>query len=215
MQDAVLWVMTMSSPVQCLWTCFSLCTSLSLRFHIPIFSGDVIFIYIYILTRNTNVTKCKDFLLNKFHLLRAQKCQYKFSLFISLSDIYMYMNRWRILIQKFGLVERYSMWHYTVPLDQTSGSEFSTHINISDILPDETSHMQFGLVNVRWSMVTIWEKLPPPPLLLPWRWQATFSCAILGLHSVTMHNTKISNSVLHFFCYSIFLKLVLPSSFLH
>jgi len=137
---------------------------------------------------------------------------------ISLAYLYhcpTYMNRWQILIRKSGLVERYSMWHYTVPLDQSSGSEFATHINISDILPDETSHMQFGLANVRWSMVTIWEELPSPPLLLPWRWQATFSCAILGLHSVTIHNTKISNSVLNFFRYSIFLKLVLPSSFLH
>jgi hypothetical protein len=111
----------------------------------------------------------------------------------SLTSLYLcltYMNRWRILIRKSGLVERYSMWHYTVPLDQTSGSQFATNINISDILPDETSRMQFRHTSVCWSIVTIWGELPPLPLLLPWRWQATFSCAILGLHSVTIHNTK-------------------------
>jgi hypothetical protein len=116
-----------------------------------------------------------------------RRSQYK------LASLYLcptYMNWWQILIQKSGLVERYSMWHYTVLLDQTSGSEFATDINISDILPDETSHMQFGLANVRWSTVTTWEELPPPPLLLRWRWQAAFSCAILGLCSVTIFQTQ-------------------------
>ena len=113
---------------------------------------------------------------------------------ISLASLYpclTHMNRWKILIRKSGLVERYSMWHYTVPLYQTTGSEFATDINIYDIFPDETKRTQFGLANLHWSMVTIWEELPPPPLLLPWRWQAIFSCAILGLHSVTIHNTKL------------------------
>jgi len=76
---------------------------------------------------------------------------------ITLASLYpclTYMNRWRILILKSGLLEQYTMWHYTVLLDQNSGSEFATNINTSDILPDETSCMQFGLANVRWSMVT-------------------------------------------------------------
>jgi hypothetical protein len=113
---------------------------------------------------------------------------------ISLAPLYRcltYMYRWRILIRKSGLVERYSMWHYTVLLDQTSGSEFAADINIYDILPDETKRTHFGLANLHWSKVTIWEELPPPPLLLPWRWQETFSCAILGLNSVTRHNTQL------------------------
>jgi len=77
---------------------------------------------------------------------------------ISLASLYLcltYMNQWRVLIRKSGLVERDSMWHYTVLPDQISESEFATDINISDILPDETSHMQFGLANLHWSMVTI------------------------------------------------------------
>jgi len=81
-----------------------------------------------------------------------RKSQYKFSLFISLSDIYESVANPNPEVRSSGTVLNVTLYCTTRP---DLWIKICTHINISDILPDETSHMQFGLVNVRWSMVTI------------------------------------------------------------
>jgi hypothetical protein len=213
LQDAVLWVMTLCSPVQCLWTCFSLSTSLNFRFHISIFDGDVIFIYKCTLTRTINVTKCKDFLLNKFFFYKHRRsCQHKFRLFISLSDMYESVANPDPEVRSSGMVQNVPLYCTTRPdlwirichshkyIWHTPWRDFTYAGSTRQTLLEHGYHLRGTATSTFTSTLKM-----------------TVNILLCHTGTAQCHNTQhqTSKSVLHFFYCSILLKLALPSSFPH